>query len=490
MASSPTAWVCRPAQSKDRSVDEHVYSNYPPPRTADGAFRETGAGLFGSGQGTALLRDSPIPIQSITAERTTAPAAALQTRRRILLYGLNFAPEPTGIGKYTGELAQWLSSQGHDVRVVCAAPYYPDWRIGAGYKAWRYECETWRGVRVDRAPLWVPKRPGGAKRLAHLASFAACSLPLLVKSLSWRPHIVWTVAPALACAPGAALFARMSGAVSWLHIQDFEVDAAFGMEMLRGDAIRAGALRAERALMRSFDRVSSISYRMVAKLGDKGVAAERTVFFPNWVDTDEIRPLVAASAYRQQLGIPMHAFVALYSGTMGAKQGLEVLAEAAHLLARQKDIHFLFCGQGVGRAPLEAACAGLPRVHWLPLQPAERLAELLNIADVHLLPQQRVSADLMMPSKLTGMLASGRPVLATADAGTELAAWVHGCGRLVTPGDGAALAHTIVTLARDRENCRQMGLKARKRAVQHLSREAVLRGFQGQMESALAVRGG
>jgi colanic acid biosynthesis glycosyl transferase WcaI len=416
------------------------------------------------------------------------PIALPAAPRRILLYGLNFAPEQTGIGKYTGEMAQWLSNAGHDVRVITTPPYYPDWNVGAGYNGWHYSSERWNGVRVERAPLWVPKRPGGKKRLLHLASFAASSLPLLMKSFAWRPHLVWTVAPALSCAPGAALFARMTGALSWLHVQDFEVDAAFEMGMLRGDKMRARASSTERSLMRAFDRVSSISHRMVAKLSEKGVAGDKAVFFPNWVDTDAIQPRFTANAYRQMLGIPEGAFVALYSGTMGAKQGLEVLAEAAHLLARNPHIHLLFCGQGVGRAALESACAELPNVHWLPLQPAEKLSELLNIADLHLLPQQRVASGLMMPSKLTGMLASGRPVLATADPDTELAAWVDGCGHLVAPGDGAALAHAVTLMSQNRAHCSFLGEQARRRAVKHLSRDAVLQGFHAQLETALAAR--
>jgi colanic acid biosynthesis glycosyl transferase WcaI len=473
---------------EERKLNNYAYREFDLSTAESSASLNPGPEFAVAGAGPSFHQAAPgslggsfVPPPAFPVQRDGGP-------RRILLYGLNFAPEQTGIGKYTGEMAQWLANAGHDVRVITTPPYYPDWSVGAGYNGWRYSSETWNGVRVDRAPLWVPRKPGGKKRLLHLASFAASSLPLLMKSFAWKPHLVWTVAPALACAPGAALFARMSGALSWLHVQDFEVDAAFEMGMLRGDKMRVRAGNTESSLMRAFDRVSSISHRMVAKLEEKGVAAGRRVFFPNWVDTDAIQPRFTPNAYRQMLGIPEGAFVALYSGTMGAKQGLEVLAEAAHLLARQKQIHFLFCGQGVGRDALRSACAELSNVHWLPLQPAERLPELLNIADLHLLPQQRVTSGLMMPSKLTGMLASGRPVLATAEPGTELASWVDGCGRLVSPGDGAALAHAVLLMSQDPAHCRYLGEQARRRAVRHLSRNAVLEGFHGQMEIALAAR--
>jgi colanic acid biosynthesis glycosyl transferase WcaI len=122
---------------------------------------------------------------------------------KILLYGINFAPELTGIGKYTGEMAAWLVAQGHDVRVVTAPPYYPAWAVSPGYSGRTYRTEDWHGAKVLRCPLWVPSQPGGLKRLLHLASFALSSLPVMLGQVFWRPQVVWVVEPALFCAPTA-----------------------------------------------------------------------------------------------------------------------------------------------------------------------------------------------------------------------------------------------------------------------------------------------
>ena len=145
---------------------------------------------------------------------------------KLLLYGLNYTPELTGIGKYTGEMAAWLAGRGHDVRVITAPPYYPDWKIGRGYTAWRYTQETVAGVTVYRCPLWVPAKPSGAARVAHLASFAFSSLPVLLRQLSFKPDVLWTVAPAFFCAPAALAFSRLQGCPCWLHVQDYELGAA------------------------------------------------------------------------------------------------------------------------------------------------------------------------------------------------------------------------------------------------------------------------
>jgi glycosyltransferase involved in cell wall biosynthesis len=93
---------------------------------------------------------------------------------KILVYGINYSPELTGIGKYTGEMVEWMASQGHDVRVITAPPYYPEWKVGERYSSWRYRREE-GAATVWRCPLYVPKQPSTLKRLIHLGSFALSS---------------------------------------------------------------------------------------------------------------------------------------------------------------------------------------------------------------------------------------------------------------------------------------------------------------------------
>ncbi|CAB3933599.1 glycosyltransferase WbuB [Achromobacter insolitus] len=408
---------------------------------------------------------------------------------KILIYGINYAPELTGIGKYSAELAEWLAARGHDVSVVTAPPYYPQWQVHEGYRAGRYHKETLRGVTVRRAPLWVPERPGGLKRLIHLASFALSSLPTLLRAAAGRPDIILVVEPALFCAPAAWLTARLCGASAWLHIQDYEVDAAFELGLLKGAGLRALVRRAERWLMRRFDRVSTISNRMLDLALAKGVEPGCAVLLPNWIDVDAIAPQGGSGRYRAELGIPDDAIVALYSGNMGGKQGLQTLADVAARLNRETRLWFLFCGQGPERAPLEEQCAGLPRVVFLDLQPAERLGELLNTADIHLLPQRAGAADLVMPSKLTGMLASGRPVVCGAAPGTELAGVVARCGLLTPPEDGAAMAEAVRKLSYNAQIRETLGAAARQYAQAHLHVDSVLAAAEQEFEALISAKG-
>ena len=406
---------------------------------------------------------------------------------KILIYSTNFAPEPTGIGKYSGEMAEWLATQGHEVRVVAAPPYYPAWKVDEAYRKTLWRREPWRGVDVWRAPLWVPSEPGGLARIVHLCTFAATSLPVMLRQVVWRPDVVLTVAPALVCAPAGWLTARLSGARAWLHIQDFEVDVALQMGLIKGERLGRVIRAMESWLLRRFDVVSTISGRMRQHVLRKGVNEQRTHLFINWADVERIRPLTQPSSYRTELGLAPDTQVALFSGTLSAKQGLMVIPEAARLLAGRSDLLFLVCGNGAMQADMEQAAAQLPNLRLLPLQPLERLSDLLGLAAVHLLPQSQDAEDLVLPSKLTGMLASGRPVVATCRAGTELADVVSQCGRVVPPGDAQAMAAALSELLDSAPLRTELGERARTYAMRHLAKDAVLQGLVERMQGPAEV---
>jgi len=380
-------------------------------------------------------------------------------------------------------MASWLRALGYDVRVVTTPPYYPVWRVHPGYRAWWYGHEILNGVEVWRAPLWVPTRAGMTRRLLHLASFALSSLPLaLWLGLRWRPDVVWTVEPTVAAAPGALLAARLARAQSWLHVQDIELAAAARLGLIRSARLTVAIRRFYRWLLQRFDRVSTISQTMAAELVDLGAPA--VTLFPNWVDVGAIRPEAADPAFKVELGVPPTALVALYSGNIGAKQGVETLIDAARQLAHRRDIRLLICGEGAARAAVEARAADLDNITFGPLQPATRLNALLNLADFHLLPQRRGNTAFAMPSKLGGMLASGRVVVAQADPDSEFATLLADSAEVVPAEDAAATAAALERLADDPARRRAIGARGRALAVERLSHEAVLTTFASQLEVA------
>ncbi len=405
---------------------------------------------------------------------------------RLLILGINYAPEPVGIAIYTTGLAVGLAEAGWEVEAVVAQPYYPGWRIAEGHSRWRWTRAREDGVALVRCPLYVPRNPGGIRRILHHFSFAlAALLPLLWRARR-RPDLVLVVAPAMLSAPVGWLAARLSGAKCWLHLQDFEAEAAISTGLLRPRGLPARlALWFERRMLRAFDRVSAISPQMRARLAAKGVAADRALELRNWAALDHVAPLDRPSAYAAAFGVTAPN-VALYSGNIANKQGVEIIVEAARALRDRADLAFVVCGDGPSLAALKAMAEGLANLSFHPLQPMERLGELLGLATIHLLPQIPEAADLLLPSKLANMFASGRPVVATAAPGTGLAAEVAGCGLVTPPGDAAAFAAAIARLADDPALARELGAAGRARAEARWDKASVIAGFR---DAAAALTG-
>jgi colanic acid biosynthesis glycosyl transferase WcaI len=154
------------------------------------------------------------------------------------------------------------------------------------------------------------------------------------------------------------------------------------------------------------------------------------------------------------------------------------------VLEGERDIMFVLCGEGAARKRLEETAKGAANIQFLPLQPLDRLNDLLNLADIHLLPQRAAAADLVMPSKLGGMLASGRPVVAGAHADTGLARAVEGAGVVVPPDDASAMADAVRALARSPERRAALGRNARARGLDEWDRDTILERLLRWLEKA------
>tara|TARA_R100000900_G_scaffold24428_1_gene19280 strand:- start:71819 stop:72661 length:843 start_codon:yes stop_codon:yes gene_type:complete len=271
-----------------------------------------------------------------------------------------------------------------------------------------------------------------------------------------------------------------------VHVQDYEVDAMFGVifdnsgsSHHKNGVIRRFIYGVESWLLCRFDRVSSISPDMIQRAIDKGVPEERIIFFPNWAELDYFLKAQRDSKLLVELGVGSKKRVVLYSGNIGEKQGLETLIEAAEQLQHRDDLVFLIVGEGAGKARIIAKTQALKltNVVFAPLQPYERLPALLASADCHMVVQKRGVADAVLPSKLTNILAVGGNAVITADPDTSLGllcAEFPEIAVLVEPESVEALVAGI-TLALDKPLPNKVALAY---AQEHLDKEQILRKFE------------
>ena len=406
--------------------------------------------------------------------------------RRILFLSLNYAPEPIGIGPYSAGLAEALVERGHEVEVVAGQPYYPEWKLYPEF-GHRWKTSVENGVRVTRCPHYIPANPSGAKRMAHHASFASSSYPAarrVRKRLD--PDLVFTVAPSMIAAPVAVRMAKRAGVPLWMHVQDFEVGAALATGLIdRTSKIADAAARFEDRMLHAADMVSTISGPMCEMLMQKGVEREKILEMRNWANHAEAMDRADPDHFRREWGLEGKT-VALYSGNIANKQGLDVVIEAARQMATRQDVIFVISGEGPNRAKLEALASGLPNILFRDLQPEERIGDLLKLGDIHLLPQLHDAADLVLPSKLGNMLASGRPVVATVRPGTGIARELVNCGIVVPPEVPEAIVTAINALAAHPGYRETMGRAAAVRASEAWSKTSVVDTFEDGLERLLS----
>lgn len=350
------------------------------------------------------------------------------TNKRILLMGINFAPELTGIGKYTGEMADWLAENGYHCTVLTSFPYYPNWKVQQPYSGNFYKKETLKdgALEVYRCPIYIPAQPTGLRRILHDATFLVSAFFMTVYLL-FKPsngHI-FCMAPPFHLGFLALMYRFFKGGKVIYHIHDLQIEAARDLQVIKLKSIFSFLFAMERFIIDQADYVSSISIGMIKKVSKK--TRKDILLFPNWVDTQLFHPLISRSELKKQWGFSETDKVVLYSGSIGEKQGLETLINIAKNLENYPFIKFVICGNGPYKQNLErmAIAHQLRNISFMPTQPLNNFNNLLNMTDVHLVLQKKSACDLMMPSKLTTIWSSGGLALVTAEPGTTLHAVIN-----------------------------------------------------------------
>jgi colanic acid biosynthesis glycosyl transferase WcaI len=404
---------------------------------------------------------------------------------KINVWGINYAPELTGIAPYNTALCDHLQSHGHEARMVTSFAYYPSWTRSAGDRGRAFRTDDVQGVPVHRCWHYVPQKTSTLKRIIHEATFVTSSF---ARQLTLpAPDVYVVVSPPLLLGAAAWLLGKIKRRPFVFHVQDLQPDAAAGLGMLkRGPLVRA-LYGLESFAYRKAARVSGITPGMLGAFRRKGVGDGRLVLFPNGVTLPDLSERPARGAFRARHGVTDGEFLVVYSGNLGVKQGLEIVVEAARHLS--PGIRIIICGEGAQRARLADHIRRheLRNVTMLPLQADAAYREMLVDADLCVITQQPGSGGFFFPSKLLTTLAWEKPVLTVADEDSELVCALRegGFGVNVEPGQPEKLARALEHLSAHRTELRQYAAAGR-RYVEQFEMQKVLREFVRELHALVA----
>jgi colanic acid biosynthesis glycosyl transferase WcaI len=373
---------------------------------------------------------------------------------RVVIYGVNYAPERTGIGPYTAELAEALAARGHQVRAIVGVPHYPEWTTSTSAFG-ASETTVENGVMVTRVPLYMPKHVSPRARALFELSFMVRAR--LVRT--GRTDVALGVVPAFT---GLVLAKRKRSRRRVVLFQDLVGRGLVQSGLARNQRLSSAVEHYEARLANLMDAVCVIAPSFGPSLIAAGVSEQLIRHTPNWPRVQASGGLAVAAD--QILGTRPTDRVLLHSGSMGPKQGLMQLIEAARAsVTRRPDLVWAFTGDGSDRMRLLDAAAGLPNVRFCPVLADGDFADVLARADALLVSQSATNQDMSMPSKLWTYFNAGRPIVAAVPPLGSCGGFLQSVGAAVVVGpddadtllaaasaviDDAALADRLVANAR------------------------------------------
>ena len=414
---------------------------------------------------------------------------------RLFIISINYAPEPTGFAPHAAALAAFLAQRGHDVSVFTGFPFAPAWKRRAEDRGQFVRTERTDGATVHRLTHFIPRRPSSAaQRIVMEGTFSLLALPAAIAAAmrGGRPDALLYIGaqPALAMLTRAiaALFTRPY----FVNVNDLAARAALDVGIVAGPLYKV-LDTFEFAAYRGAAGASVLCRAFEDALVEHGYPGERIRLIRSPIDIEQIRPVVSDGSFRRRYEISPDACVILHAGSMGKKQGLMNVVDAA-AADRSGRVRWVFVGDGEDKTALVEAVKQRSleeRVRFVPFQRDDELAAMFAAADVLLLNQLRTVKDTVIPSKLLTYMSAGRPVIAAVNAssqGAEILREADG-GRLVAPEDPQALAAAAAWfVALPPEQRTAYGRRNRAYAEAHFDQRKILAAHEEFMFGA-RVRG-
>lgn len=343
-------------------------------------------------------------------------------RKRVLIYSQAFFPDHSGIPIYSSDFAFYCAENGYDVDVITSFPFYPHWQKRKEDKYKFFAKDVVDRVSIYRGYMYASPNPSSFERIIH-----ELSLVLFAFVNSWRvkrPDAIVVFTTPVLLGVLAAFMNLIWRRKLIINVQDFQIEAAYSLKMLKASFFLKLLNRLELWSYRKADYVSSISQSMVDMLvTNKNLPSEKILFWPNWIQYNlNSNQSPCKNTFREQFDIPSEVCLVGYAGNIGKKQGLEILIDVAKEFSSQPNLLFLIVGEGSGLESLKnyTSAQQLTNVRFLPFLNSKEYQEYLIDVNAVFIPQAKVPFDIYFPSKLLGIMAFGRLIIISADINSEL----------------------------------------------------------------------
>ncbi|WP_445456282.1 WcaI family glycosyltransferase [Flavobacterium sp. HNIBRBA15423] len=412
----------------------------------------------------------------------------MNSNKTISIITGNYYPEETAIGFYTTEFAKDLKCKGYNVNIITGFPYYPQWEISDDYKDKSlYYQEVIDDIKIYRYKIYVPKKVTFKGRIKMMMSFLKGTI-ININKIKNTDLVICIVPFTFSIIP-AYLLAKKRKAKLWIHIQDFEFDLAFETGIFNNflsNFLKIFIFKTERFLLSKANIISSISFNMIKKTKEKVKNKSKEVFyFPNWVSSQKINP----AKFEHHTYFKKEKFSILYSGNIGQKQDWDIFIDLCYEIKMEDEIEIVIVGDGTFAKQLKKMTFDFKFIHFYEPVAFNELNNLLCSADLHFLFQKTDVLDSVMPSKILGMMASGRPSIITGNINSEVKKVFNeaNCGHFLSQDDSLMLYKLILDLKNNNLLREKHGLNARKYVIEKFSEEVILNDFSDKINIVLTT---
>ncbi len=404
---------------------------------------------------------------------------------KVLLLNQVFYPDSAATAQHGWDLARHLKAHGHEVTAIASRSLYGD----AGARLANEEVVD--GIRIVR----VGKSFFGKRGiLARAFDFGLFYIAALLAALRLPKHdviVCFTTPPFIAYAGLIVRLVKGTKCVQWVMDLYPDVAIEFGA-MRRGSLVARLFERIGVRMTRKCDRSVVLGRCMRDRIVSKGVPAERIDLVNVWSDDEELAPIPPnENGYRREWSLG-ERFLVMYSGNFGIGHDVDTFLAAAEALRDDDRIRFAFVGSGKRKAEVETFVRerSLANCIIAPVQPRERLGELLSAADAHLVTLREASLGLMVPSKFYGIMGAARPTIYIGPPASEVGRTIgetH-CGATIAIGDVDGLVARIRAYAANPQEARADGERGRNALRERFNRAMSCERWRAILERAAATR--